>query len=232
MTYYLIDYENVRVQGLDGIGKLSEEDKICIFYSENADSLSFGLHRRLNATKAEILYRKVDAGGKNALDFQLSSWLGYTICENKENSEVSYCLVTKDKGFSHLVQFWKKRNIPIRMSENCTEPNPVVVAEEKKSDKQSAKNEKKVKVKKKKKQSKIEKKEQQAYKEKLIKAILPHVKDKKIAEHAAVQTLDVIKKCDGMEKSKVKQQVNNTLIGVIGDSQDAGKIYQAIKSLI
>lgn len=31
MAYYLIDYENVRIHGLDGLSTLSEHDRVCIF---------------------------------------------------------------------------------------------------------------------------------------------------------------------------------------------------------
>ena len=34
MSYYLVDFENVKKDGLDGIHKLVKEDKVCIFYSK------------------------------------------------------------------------------------------------------------------------------------------------------------------------------------------------------
>lgn len=114
MNYYLVDYENVKVHGLDGISKLNAEDVVCIFYSENADTLTFGLHKRLNETKATVLYQKAEVGQKNALDFQLSSYLGYIIHENRDKS-VSYYIVTGDKGFTCLVSYWKKRKIDIAL---------------------------------------------------------------------------------------------------------------------
>jgi len=41
MNYFLVDYENVKTHGLDGISKLNDNDIVCIFYSDNADTLSF-----------------------------------------------------------------------------------------------------------------------------------------------------------------------------------------------
>ncbi len=120
MAYYLIDYENVKVHGLNGIGKLTKEDCICIFYSENADSLTFGLHRRLMESKATVIYQKVEVGTKNALDFQLSSYLGYIICENREKEEETYYIVTQDGGFSCLVSYWAKRKVRIKIAMDCT----------------------------------------------------------------------------------------------------------------
>lgn len=114
MNYYLVDYENVKTQGLNGVNKLPEEDVVCIFYSENADNLTFGLHRRLNESKANIIFQKVEVGHKNALDFQLSSYLGYIIHEN-ENNTYDYYVVTKDKGYESLVNYWKKKKVNVSL---------------------------------------------------------------------------------------------------------------------
>ena len=66
MAYYLIDFENVKSRGMEGVELLAEEDTVCIFYSDNADSMTFDLHRKLNETKAQIIYHKVAVGTKNA----------------------------------------------------------------------------------------------------------------------------------------------------------------------
>lgn len=123
MAHYLIDYENVKTHGLDGLSKLTEEDKVCIFYSENADNLTFGLHRRLNEAKAEITYQKVEVGRKNALDFQLASYLGYVICENRDKKDESYYIVTKDNGFASLTVYWERRGIEVKIVMDCTGKN-------------------------------------------------------------------------------------------------------------
>ena len=114
MNYYLVDYENVKAHGLDGITSLDSSDMLVIFYSENADSLTFELHRRLNESKAEISYQKVDVGTKNALDFQLATYLGYLVRDN-EGKDSSYYIVTKDQGYTSLINYWKKRNVDVSM---------------------------------------------------------------------------------------------------------------------
>lgn len=40
MAYYLIDFENVKSRGMEGVELLAEEDTVCIFYSDNADSMT------------------------------------------------------------------------------------------------------------------------------------------------------------------------------------------------
>ena len=119
MTYYLIDFENVKSRGMEGVELLTEEDTVCIFYSDNADSMTFDLHRKLNETKANIIYHKVAVGTKNALDFQLATYLGYLICEQqREGIHPNYFIVTKDNGFTSLMVYWKAQGVPVRIIRN------------------------------------------------------------------------------------------------------------------
>lgn len=112
MAVYLIDYENVNTDGLNGISRLSAEDTVIIFYSENADRMTFGLHRRLNESKATIDIRKVDVGGSNALDFQLGTYLGYLIALNRDEQ---YCIVSNDRGYNHVANFWGKQKVKVQV---------------------------------------------------------------------------------------------------------------------
>lgn len=122
MKYYLVDYENTNVNGLNGITNLSDTDVVCIFYSENAQNISFGLHRRLNESKAKKIYQKVEVGTKNALDFQLSSYLGYIIKENSEN-QYDYYIVAKDDGYKALSLYWKRKKINVSIIEDISNKN-------------------------------------------------------------------------------------------------------------
>lgn len=112
LAVYLIDYENVNTDGLNGISRLSAEDTVIIFYSENADRMTFGLHRRLNESKATIDIRKVDVGGSNALDFQLGTYLGYLIALDREQQ---YNIVSNDRGYKHVANFWNKQKAQVRL---------------------------------------------------------------------------------------------------------------------
>ena len=110
MATFLIDYENVCASGLDGLEKLTQSDTLYLFYTENADRLTFDAHRKLLETRAQIRYYKVDSGSKNALDFQLVTYLGYLIHQN--NAE-SYYIISKDNGFDSVLKFWAKQNMQI-----------------------------------------------------------------------------------------------------------------------
>lgn len=103
MKIFLIDFENVHNDGLAGIDMLTENDEIVIFYSINADSISFELLHKFMFSKAKLNYYKVRRGGKNALDFQLSSYLGYRV---KTDPEAEFYIISKDNGFDFVIDFW------------------------------------------------------------------------------------------------------------------------------
>ena len=93
MATYFIDYENTH--SLNGINELTKEDSVIIFYSDNANSLSFDIHQEILKCEAYIEYKLVKVGTPNALDFQLSTYLGYLIKEiiNMGSAEISFSLI-------------------------------------------------------------------------------------------------------------------------------------------
>lgn len=117
MNYYLVDFENVKKDGLDGIHKLEKEDRVCILYSKNADSITFEQHKKIMESKADIELCKVDVGSKNALDFQLATQLGFLIANKTADS---YYIVSKDKGFEILSGYWKNRGISVTLIADIT----------------------------------------------------------------------------------------------------------------
>ncbi|MBO5104493.1 MAG: hypothetical protein J6B74_05455 [Ruminococcus sp.] len=128
IRYYLIDYENVHQAGLNGIEKLTENDRLIIFYTTNAETLTFSLYEKLVSCKAEIQLYKVQCGGKNALDFQLATFLGYVLGNNPDTD----ChIISNDKGYEYVRSFWKEKNVKIKISSdivgNVQKLLPVVV---------------------------------------------------------------------------------------------------------
>lgn len=114
MAFYLVDYENVNAEGLQGIDKLRAQDEVIIFYSEHADRLTFDLHQKLNQSEAQVHYFKVGAGKKNALDFQLVSYLGYLAAQHPNDS---FFIVSRDNGFQNVIHFWSEKQINVRQTE-------------------------------------------------------------------------------------------------------------------
>lgn len=113
MRYYFIDYENVHQSGMNGIEKLTENDKLIIFYTTNAETLTFSLYEKLILCKAEIQLYKVQCGGKNALDFQLATFLGYIL---GQNTDIDCHIISNDKGYEYVRSFWKEKNVKIKIS--------------------------------------------------------------------------------------------------------------------
>ncbi|MBQ7980282.1 MAG: hypothetical protein IJ305_01600 [Oscillospiraceae bacterium] len=104
MAVYLVDFENVTSAGISGVQKLTKEDKVYIFYTANAANMSFAAHLNLLSSPAEIIYYNVSSGGKNALDFQLSSFLGYLISQGKDKQ---FYIISNDRGYEHVKTFWE-----------------------------------------------------------------------------------------------------------------------------
>lgn len=101
-TCYLIDFENVRENGIYGIKELSGEDIVVIFYTDNAKTCSLDIFSenkevRIDAIKAPT--------GNQSLDIHLMSYLGYII--KKYGSEMQYCIVSLDRGYDRIFPFWK-----------------------------------------------------------------------------------------------------------------------------
>jgi hypothetical protein len=103
---FLVDFENVHTGGLKGTKLLSKEDELIIFYSENdTDSIDF-----IRELRDDIQYAKIVKNGQNALDFQLSSYLGFVVhkavCDGLLDI-TQFVIVSKDSGFDCVASFWK-----------------------------------------------------------------------------------------------------------------------------
>lgn len=184
---------------------------------ENADNMTFGLHRRLMETKANVQYQKVEVGYKNALDFQLSSYLGYVISQNKFNgiTDCLYYIVTKDQGFLCLKNYWHRRRAKVYQVTDVT-GNCEVTSEKKESTSSDKKTQEPKKAEKKSKETKPAKKDPMTQK---VESLL---KDKGDVEFAV--------KC--INHYKTKSGVNNELLKYYKDSKKASEVYNAIKPLL
>lgn len=72
---YLIDFENVASNGFEGLELLDDGSELLIFYSEQHSTISITVHQELERSRIRKTYMPIKTGGKNALDFQLVSWL-------------------------------------------------------------------------------------------------------------------------------------------------------------
>lgn len=109
MAIYLIDYENVYIEGLTGLESLTKEDEVIIFYTQNRCGLTFELHRRLISCQASLQLMEVSSLSnrkntvKNALDLQLSMYIGYLI---GSRPSVPLYIISKDTDFDLNLSFY------------------------------------------------------------------------------------------------------------------------------
>ena len=102
MRSFFIDLENVRSYGLEGILLLKPEDKVYVFYSDNANTLTIPTIESLNESSAQVKYIKTNYTGANAMDFQIVTLLGASI--EKERAGQFY-IISHDNGFKSAVKF-------------------------------------------------------------------------------------------------------------------------------
>ena len=102
-TFYLIDYENVHDSGFKGADHLSGKEHVHIFSSANAPYINIS---SLASLKGKFYFHNVPAG-KESLDMNLVSYLGYLIHKNR-SKKVIYIIISQDRGYDKVIQYWKK----------------------------------------------------------------------------------------------------------------------------
>ena len=100
-TYYLIDYENVGINGLSGCEKLTSTDHIIIFFTKNARKIDMG--EIANHGTVELKMIEIPAG-KQSADIHIGSYLGYLA----GNLKYSVVIISNDTDFDNVIKFWRK----------------------------------------------------------------------------------------------------------------------------
>lgn len=118
---FFVDYENVNRVGLNGILKLSETDCVRIYYSKNAEAMTFGLHRRINASKAKFQYVKVQMPIKNATDCLILYHLQNL---TRRRKDMLYYIVSNDADFDLSIEMFRQLKCQVyRVPEICQAQN-------------------------------------------------------------------------------------------------------------
>lgn len=111
MVCYFFDVENIGNALFDFIKNTTEPNAYyIIFYTNNVRYVNFSDMAAL-INKGLVINCFECVTGNNALDFQLCSELGYRI--GKYGSEVKYVIVSNDKGYDSIIDYWYKRGIII-----------------------------------------------------------------------------------------------------------------------
>ena len=204
MNYFLVDYENVRTDGIKDLKGVQEGDAMVVFYSENCKSITLDVLDSIIALKLKYSSFKVKVGTKNALDFQLTSYLGYLIGQG--GMDTNYYIVSDDKGFEVVADFWKEQGISV----SCISLKEPVAVPKKEATKETKKTEPK-------KKSKVSSKDLATLDE--IKALIG--KDNEPTEVLKI-----------FNQYKTKVAINNGLVKHFKDTKKVSEIYKKLKPLL
>lgn len=107
--YYLVDTENVGSVWKLLLEDLTKRDTLMLFYTGNSPSVSYpDLNYILNyAGSFEMMECYT---GKNGLDFQLVSYLGYLL---KTAAKTDYIILSNDVGYDPVIKYWNDRGCSI-----------------------------------------------------------------------------------------------------------------------
>lgn len=111
MAAVLVDYENVwGAHGLKGVEYLGSKDILCIFYSQCCGRIRAEYMESIRQTACDLRVYRLANTGKNALDFYIASECGVL----SQSGETQIVIVSNDKGFRAVADFFKLREEPAR----------------------------------------------------------------------------------------------------------------------
>lgn len=220
MKYFFIDYENIKQDALKGIERLSEEDKVIVFYSEYAQTMTIPMHLQINNSRAEFSFKEVQVGHKNDLDFQLATELG---CLVGSGIGDEYYIVSYDKGYQSVCRYWQEKDVCVKriesLGEGCPKKKPAPKKHREVPGAEPAAVQKPAAKKAKKKTQKNQKK-----KDTLLSMVRELIPDHGDAKRVA----------DILRENTTKQDVNNALMKEFPSPENkiAAQLYKLVKPLI
>ena len=101
-TYFLIDFENVGLKGLEGAQNLTKSDWVHLFSTRNAPKINTATLANFNATN--LLVHEVPAKSQS-VDMHLVSYLGYLLGSHETAPQI--VILSNDTDYDDIVSFWK-----------------------------------------------------------------------------------------------------------------------------
>ena len=107
-TFYLIDFENVGLKGLEGAEKLTRHDHVYLFSTRNAPKIDTATLSTFNNTNFEV--HEVPAKSQS-LDMHLVSYLGFLLGKYIDNPKLTMrvVIISNDTDYDDVAQFWNRR---------------------------------------------------------------------------------------------------------------------------
>ena len=140
-TYYLVDFENVGLKGLEGAEKLTARDRVHLFSTRNAPRITTAILANFNGTN--LLVHEVPAKSQS-VDMHLVSYLGYLLGSCRPVPKI--VILSNDTDYDDIVQFWKTElNVTVKRRDRFEEAKAGAKAAAKTEEKVSVKAAKKEK---------------------------------------------------------------------------------------
>ncbi len=137
-TIYYVDAENVGAALIQMLSEaLIDKSVFSIFYTNNMSKLNMEDLSLLDKHKIKVRYIRCHTG-KNALDFQLISTLGYSIA--KAGRKCQYIIISNDTGYDTAIKYWVGYGYSVRRVPIITESSSDKVNSEE-TDKESSERE-------------------------------------------------------------------------------------------
>ncbi len=125
--FYLVDSENIGASWSQLLPSMSSEDKMFVFYTEKSPYISYdNLLQVIAHCQIPIFIKCYE--GKNALDFQLVSELGFRLCQEPK---AEFIIVSDDYGYDAAIKYWKERSYNVHRigKKSCKPLSPRKVEE-------------------------------------------------------------------------------------------------------
>jgi len=124
-TTYLIDTENVGNVWKSLLPNLHRRDRLLFFYTENSPGISYADLQQLLKSKRAYEFITCHTG-KNGLDFQLISYLGFLLNWHQRDQ---FVVVSSDTGYDPALQFWRDKGYLVeRISRSMLKEDPKLLS--------------------------------------------------------------------------------------------------------
>lgn len=106
---YMVDTENVSSSWRMMLDEMTKNDVLYLFYTEHSPGIGYADFREI--MDSEIQPEMISCyPGKNGLDFQLVSYLGYLL---KSAGKTEYFIISNDMGYDSVIHFWAEQGYKV-----------------------------------------------------------------------------------------------------------------------
>jgi hypothetical protein len=117
MAIYLIDYENVHKNGLNGIEKLTAEDTVVIFAGNMINDMPIEIVMAILDSPAQTRIKKMKKTADNYLDFQLATCIGGLVISGEDKE---FFIISNDRGYEAVIDYWQYNKASVSIVRRST----------------------------------------------------------------------------------------------------------------